>query len=225
MTGTISPADSAAGKAAAAARELYKQEDYLGSLKGLSDDELRERFKETMALEKAALQEWLDSGDCFIVSLAGKVHIPTCDSMRRYVDRDNAWGWNFRFPDRLLAPPFDEDPIPVWPMLRTRAQIERVPRYVACPLCVPDLVNVGKVSPKITWTYLPARSLKSKHFGTEFRLAEGTLLGALTKITTVETIKGLAFAAEFEHAEAPVTDPDTELMYRTGTRALAKQQS
>jgi hypothetical protein len=72
-----------------------------------------------------------------------------------------------------------------------------------------------------SWTYLPARSLGTKHFGTEFHLPPGTLLGVLTKISTVETIDGLEFSAEFEHAEAPVTDPDTELMYQTGTRALA----
>lgn len=221
MTGMRSPADSPAGQAAAAARKLYKQEDYLSTLHDLSDDELRERIKETVALEEQAMQEWLDSGDCYIVSLAGKVHLPTCDSMRRFVDRRAAWGLNLRFPERLQGNSPDEDPIPVWPLLKTRAQIEAMPRRTACPLCKPGLAHLDKARRAITWTYLPARSLKSKHFGTEFRLPEGTLLGALTRITTVETIDGLVFTAEFEHAEAPVTDPDTELMYQTGTRALA----
>lgn len=225
MTGTTSPADSPAGRAAAASRARYKDADYLKELCSLSHDEIRDRVKETAALEKAAMQGWLDSGDCYIISLAGKVHLPTCDSMKPFVDRDSAWITNLRFPQRLQGESPDEDPVPVWPILRTRAQIEAMPRRTACPLCKPDLAHLDKARRAITWTYLPARSLKSKHFGTEFRLPEGTLLGALTRITTVETIDGLDFTAEFEHAEAPVTDPDTELMYQTGTRALAQQQS
>lgn len=75
----------------------------------------------------------------------------------------------------------------------------------------------GQSPAAITWTHLPARSLQSKHFGTEFRLPDGTL----TSITTVETIHGLDFKAEFEHAQASVTDPETELMYLTKTRGLA----
>ncbi|WP_422759016.1 hypothetical protein [Paenarthrobacter sp. C1] len=221
MTGLISPADSPAGQAAAAARKAFKQEDYISALAGMSDGELRERIRETVVMEERALQEWLDAGDCYIVSLAGNVHLPTCDSMKRFVDRQAAWGLNLRFPQRLQGDSPDEDPIPAWPILRTRAQIEAMPRRTACPLCNPELAHLGKARRAITWTYLPARSLKSKHFGTEFRLPEGTLLGALTKITTVETIDGLDFRADFEHAEAPVTDPDTELMYQTGTRALA----
>jgi hypothetical protein len=223
MTGLTSPADSPAGQAAAAARELYKQEDYNSGLASRSDDELRERIRETVALEEQAMQEWLDSGDCYIVSLAGKVHLPTCESMRRFVDRQAAWGLNFRFPERLQGDSPDEDPIPVWPILRTRVQIEAMPRRTACPLCSPDLARLDKTQRAISWTYLPARSLKSKHFGTEFRLPEGTLLGALTKITTPEMIDGLD-RAEFEHAEAPVTDPDTEMMYQTGTRAPASER-
>jgi hypothetical protein len=82
MTGLTSPADSPAGQAAAAARKAYKQEDYISDLAALRDDELRERIRETVALEQEAMQEWLDSGDCYIVSLAGKVHLPTCDSMK-----------------------------------------------------------------------------------------------------------------------------------------------
>ncbi|MFD0046989.1 hypothetical protein ACFVGV_17545 [Pseudarthrobacter scleromae] len=221
MTGTTSPADSAAGRAAAASRALYRQEDYIRTLQDLSHGELRDQMKETVSLEKAAIQEWLDSGDCYIISLAGKVHLPTCDSMKRFVDRDSAWFTNLRFPQRLQGESPDEDPIPVWPILRTRAQIEAMPRRTACPLCKPDLAHLDKARRAITWTYLPARSLNSKHFSTEFRLPNGSLLGALTRISTVETIDGLLFTAEFEHAEAPVTDPDTELMYQTGMRALA----
>ena len=217
--------DSRAERTAVAARALYKQEDFLRSLDGLSDEELREHMRVTADLEKAAIKEWLDSGDCYIISLAGKVHLPTCDSMGRFVDRDSAWGLNFRFPKRLLGEGPDADPIPIWPILRTRAQIESLPSCTPCPLCAPMPVAPEKRFGANSWTYLRARSLNSKHFGTEFRLAEGTLLGALTKISTVETIDGFDFTAEFEHAEAPITDPDTEMMYRTGMRALAKQQS
>lgn len=215
--------DSPAARAAAASRARYKEEGYLQFLSGLSDDELRTKMKETVCLEKAAMKEWLDSGDCYIASLAGKVHVPTCESMRRFVDRDSAWGLNLRFPDRLLDGP-DDDPIPVWPILRTRAQVESLSKRTACPLCALHLEFLNKPERAITWTYLPASSLNSKHFGTEFRLADGPLLGALTRISTVETIDGLDFRADFEHAEAPVTDPDTRLMYRTGTRALAVRQ-
>lgn len=218
MTGT-SITDSPAQQAAAANRARYKQEDFRRSLEGLGDNEIRGLMDKTVALESAAMQEWLDSGDCYIVSLAGKVHLPSCDSMRRIVDRDAAWGVNFRFPVRLLDPPEYENPVRVWPLLRTRAQLEAMPKRTACPLCRPGLVHLNKPQVAIIWTYLPARSLDAKHFGTEFRFPSGTLLGALMKISTVETIDGLEFSAEFEHAEAPVTDPDTELMYQAGTRA------
>lgn len=224
MTGTTSIADSAA-RAAAAARALYKQDDYIRTLRDLSEDGLQERLKATVALEKEAMKEWLDSGDCYIISLAGKVHLPTCQSMHRYVDRDAAWwGLIFRFPDKMLEWP-DEDNLPPWPILKTRAQIEALPKYTACPLCAPDLAHLNKPERAITWTYLPARSLKSKHFGTEFRLADGSRLGALTRITTEETIDGLVFSASFSQAEAPIADPDMELMYRTGMRALAATET
>lgn len=222
MTGP-SITDSPAQQAVAANRAQYRQEDFLRGLESLSENEIRDFMEETVALEGVAMQEWLDSGDCYIVSLAGKVHLPTCESMRRFVDRDAAWGINFRWPRRLVDPPEGENPVPVWPMLRTRAQLEAMPKRTACPLCRAGLVHLNKPQVAVTWTYLPARSLGSKHFGTEFRLPSGTLLGALTRISTVETIEGLEFSAEFEHAEAPVTDPDTEVMYQTGTRALAKK--
>jgi hypothetical protein len=38
------------------------------------------------------VDRWLDSGICFILSSAGKVHLPQCPSMRQFVDRDAAWG-------------------------------------------------------------------------------------------------------------------------------------
>ncbi|CAH0126374.1 hypothetical protein SRABI83_00090 [Arthrobacter sp. Bi83] len=219
MTGTTSLADSPAARAAAASRAQYKQEDYLQSLSDLSEEELREQMRVTLALEKEAMKEWMDSGDCYIISQAGKVHVPTCQSMGRFVNRDAAWGLNLRYPDRLLDGP-DEDPIPVWPILRTRAQIESLAKRTACPLCALDLAFLDKPERAITWTYLRARSLNSQHFGTDFKLADGTPLGALTKITTEETIDGLTFSATFSQAEAPITEPDTELMYRTGMRAL-----
>lgn len=146
--------------------------------------------------------------------------MPTCDSIRRFVDRDSAWFTNFRFPQRLQGDSPDENSIPLWPILRTRAQIDAISRRTACPLCSPDIAHLDKAQGAIIWTYLPALSLKSKHFGTEFRLPDGTLLGALTRISTVETIDGLLYSAEFGNAEAPITDPDTELMYQTGSRAL-----
>ncbi|MDQ1053112.1 hypothetical protein QE394_001040 [Arthrobacter sp. SORGH_AS 212] len=223
MTGMTSPADSPAGQAAAAARELYKQDDYVQALQDLSHDELRDRMSETVALEKVAIQEWLDSGDCYVISHAGKLHLPTCDSMQRFMDRDSAWFTNLRFPQRLQGDAPDDDPIPAWPILRTRTQIEALSSYTPCPLCAPMPVPPEARFGAKQWTHLHARNLKSKHFGTEFRSADGSILGALTKITTVETIDGLDFTAEFEHAEAPITDPDIELMYRTGMRALANQ--
>lgn len=219
-----SPADSPAGQAAAAARELYKQEDFLRALQDLSHDELRERMRATVALETAAMQEWLVAGDCYIISLAGKVHLPMCLSMHRFVDRAEAWGLNLRYPQRLREDSRGDDPIPVWPNLRTRAQIEGLSSYTPCPLCTPLPVPPEKRFGTNNWTYLRARNLKSKHFGTDFRLADGSVVGALTKITTVETIDGLDFTAEFGPAKAPITDPDTELMYRTGMRALAEQR-
>jgi hypothetical protein len=102
-----------------------------------------------------------------------------------------------RFPGKTLEW-LNEDNLPQRPNLKTPAQIEALPKYTACPLCTPDLAHVNKPQRAITWTYIPAASLKSKHFGTEFRLANGTRLGALTRITTEETIDELAFKAEFD---------------------------
>lgn len=211
--------DSPAQLSAATARARLSDEGYLRELEGLSEEDLRAIVEETVALETAAMEEWLRSDDCYIVSLAGKVHLPGCESMRRFVDRRAAWSSNLRWPDRLLGPAEGEDPVPPWPLLRTRAQLDAMPRRTACPLCRPALAHLDEPRAAVSWTYLPARSLRSRHFGTEFRLASGTVLGALVRISSVETIAGLEFSAEFEQAEAPVTDPDTELMYRTGTRA------
>ena len=63
---------------------------------------------------------------------------------------------NFRWPGRLLDQLEGEDPVPVWPMLRTRAQLEAVPKRTACPLCRPGLVYINKPQVAISWAYLPA---------------------------------------------------------------------
>lgn len=213
-------AETAAERAEAASQALSEQEDYLRSLRYLTDDELLAQMRETLAREKMAMNAWLDSGDCFIIAGSGKVHLPSCPSMHQFVDRDAAWSVYFRYPERVRDWHGDDN-APAWPILRTRAQIEALPKYMACPLCAPDLDHADKRSGAKGWTYLAASSLKSKHFGTEFSLTDGTALGALTKISTEETMDGLVFSAVFAEAEAPITDPDTRLMYRTGTRALA----
>ena len=70
---------------------LNAQEDYVRSLRHLSDDELRGQLVDTLRKEKAVVDRWIDSGDCFILSAAGKVHLPSCPSMRALVDREAAW--------------------------------------------------------------------------------------------------------------------------------------
>jgi hypothetical protein len=62
---------------------------------------------------------------------------------------------------------------------------------------------------------LKAGSLGTKHFGKDFRLVDGTKIGALTKISRVETTDGLEFKAEFDGLDFPVTDPSIEMMYST----------
>lgn len=208
----------------AAAEALSDQEDYLRSLRYLSDDELLAQMRAKLAEEKRAMNEWLDSGDCYIISGSGKVHAPTCGSVRPFVDRDAAWEPYFANLDRVRDWHGD-DSAPSWPILATRAEVESLPKYIACSVCAPELNHADKRIGAKGWTVLPVSSLKSKHFGTEFRLADGTELGALTRISTEETIEGLIFTAEFDKAEAPVADPATKVMYRTGTRALATTQA
>lgn len=203
----------------AAAKSLSEQEDYLRSLRYLSDDELLAQMRAMLAEEKKAMNEWLDSGDCYIISGSGKVHTPACGSVRPFVDRDAAWEPYFANLDRVRDWHGD-DSAPAWPVLATRAEVESLRKYTACTVCDPALNHADKRVGAKGWTVLPASNLKSKHFGTEFSLADGTELGALTRISTEETIEGLIFAAVFDKAEAPVTDPATKVMYRPGTRAL-----
>lgn len=201
--------------------ELNEREDYIRGQRHLSDEELRAQLVDTLRKEKALVERWVDSDDCFIVSGSGKVHLPTCPSMRAVVDRDAAW-----------APYLDDlgrvrdwhggDSAPPMPALMTRSDVEDLVRYTSCTVCAPALDHTDKWPSARGWTIVKAGNLNYRHFGTAFSLAEGSEIGTLTRITRDETADGLDFAAYFDALIDPVTDPLIEVMYRTGTRPTAK---
>lgn len=197
--------------------ELHAQEDFIRSQRHLSDDELRAQLVDTLRKEKALVDQWVDSGDCFIISGSGKVHLPTCPSMRALVDRDAAWAPYLDDLERVRDWHGDDNAPPM-PALLTRADVEDLARYTSCPVCAPSLDHADKRPSARGWTMLKAGSLNYRHFGTAFSLADGTEIGVLTRIAKDETADGLEFAAYFDGVVEPVTDPLIEVMYRTGTR-------
>lgn len=204
-------------RARAAARTLNEQEDYERSLRYLSDGELRAQLVEKLRKEKALLARWLDAGDCYLISGAGRVHLPSCPSMRRFTDRDAAWAPYLDDLERVRDWHGDDNAPPMATM-RTRAQVESMRTYRVCPMCSPTLDHTEKRNDVKGWTALKAGSLIRKHLGTDFSLADGTGIGVLTRIAIVDTAEGTDFRAEFDGLDAPVTDPATAVMYRTGTR-------
>lgn len=206
--------DSAAERGQAAAPERYEREDDLPGQRHPSDAELRRQLTDTLRKETALVEKWVSSQDCFILSDAGKVHLPSCSDTQALMDREAAW-----------APYLDDlervrdwngtDNAPPMPALLTRADVEDLASYTACPGCTPALDHTEKRAATRGWTAVQAGGLNFRHFGTMFSLADGTELGALTRISRVETADGLDFAAEFDGIVDPVADPLTELVYRT----------
>ncbi|MCC9175840.1 hypothetical protein [Arthrobacter sp. zg-Y179] len=196
-----------------ASKALNEQENFLRRQDYLSDEELTENLLAGIRREKAIVESWLDSGDCFVLSSAGKVHLPQCSSMRQFMDREAAWAPYLRDLERVRD--WSGDTYPSMPVLRTRAQVEDLKAYKTCPMCAPTLDHSDKRQGVRGWTLLKAGSLKAKHFGKTFSLAGGSSIGVLTEISTVETAQGLDFRAEFDGLAAPVTDPMTQVMYRT----------
>lgn len=103
------------------------------------------------------------------------------------------------------------------PALLTRADVEAMVSYKTCPVCAPTLDHTDKRVGVKGWTVLKAGSLNRRHLGTVFSLPDGSEIGALMKISRVDTLEGTDFQAEFDGLGSPVTQA-TELMYRTGTR-------
>lgn len=197
--------------------DIADQEDYIRGMRHLSDDELRAELVDRLGREKAVVAAWLDAGDCFLISGAGKVHLPNCQSMAMFVDRDRAWALYLRDLERVRDWHGD-DHAPPMPALLTRADVESMTAYKTCPLCAPTLNHTDKRVGVKGWTVLKAGSLNRKHLGTVFSLPDGSEIGALTKISRVDTLDGTDFRAEFEGLGSPVTGQATEVMYRTGTR-------
>ena len=209
--------ETAQGRLRSAMDELNAQEDYVRSMRHLTDEQLRAQLVDTLRKEKAKIADWLDSGDCFIIAGSGKVHLPSCPSMRQFVDRDAAWAPYLDDLERVRDWHGDDN-APAFPALRTRAQIEAMRTYRICPTCAPTLDHTDKRSGAKGWTVLKAGSLNRRHLGTTFSRSDGTGIGVLAKISTIETLEGTDFHAVFDGLDSPVTDPATELMYRTGTR-------
>jgi hypothetical protein len=120
--------ETAKDRERAAWDELNAQEDYVRSMRHLSDDELSAQLVETLRKEKARIGAWLDSGDCS--SSPGQAFISRPAGMP--VGRDAAW-----------APPGRSGTCPELARRRclngasTRVNIESLPSYRICPLCAP----------------------------------------------------------------------------------------
>lgn len=198
--------------------ELADQEDYIRSMRHLSDEDLREKLVITLRAEQAAVDRWMDAGDCFVMSGAGNIHRPSCPSVSVFIDRDKAWAPYLHHLERVRDWHVSDN-IPPMPALLTRSDVEAMRAYKTCPVCAPTLDHTDKGVGVKGWTVLKAGSLNRRHLGTMFSLPDGSEIGALTKIATVDTLEGTDFQAEFDGVGSPITGPATELMYRTGTRA------
>lgn len=189
-------------------------ENYLRRMDYLTDDELRDQLKESIRKEKATLDKWAASGEFFILSGARKVHLPTCPSMRRDMDRDAAWAPYLRDLERVRDWRGD-DHSPGMPTLLTRSHVEALPKYTTCPTCSPTLDHADKRRTPKGWTVLKAGSLLGKHIGLTFVRDNGEEIGELERIVRVETAAGLDLAVFFKGAAEPWTDPEKMLQYRT----------
>ncbi|CAH0136286.1 hypothetical protein SRABI26_00354 [Arthrobacter sp. Bi26] len=198
-----------------ASRDLAANEDYLRRMDYLTDEELREQLKATIRRETASLDEWAAAGEYFVLSDAGKVHLPTCPTIQRFMDRDVAWAPYLRHLERVRDWHGSDDNAPDMPRLKTREQIEALDRYATCPLCAPTLDHTDERRNPKGWMVLKAGSLKAKHFGRTFFLPSGEDLGGLSRLTRDETPAGLTFRAEFADGARHVTDPEAMLQYRT----------
>lgn len=193
---------------------LYEHEDFLRRKDFLSDEELTRQLVSILHQEKITVNHWLDTGDCFVLSSSGKVHLPLCPSMRQFVDRDAAWAPFFR--DLEGVRDWHGSPnAPTMPRMLTRTEVEGLRTYQSCPVCAPTLDHTDKRRGARGWKTLKAGSLKGNHFGKSFCLVDGTEIGALAKISIVETVEGVDFRAEFDGLASPVTDSSAEVMYLT----------
>lgn len=199
---------------AEASKDLAANEDYLRRMDYLTDDELREKMKESMRREKAALDKWAASGEFFIMSGARKVHLPTCPTMSRDMDRDRAWGPYLRDLERVRDWHGDDNS-PRMPTLLTRAEVEALPKYGTCHICAPTLDHTDKRKAPKGWTTLKAGSLKGKHIGLLFYGADGQAIGELVRITRVDTSAGQDLEVSFAGITEPLTDSEKMLQYRT----------
>lgn len=206
--------DKADDRPDSAGSGLNVQVDTLTGQRQLSDEELLAQLADTVRKEKALVERWTASGDCFILSGSSKVHLPTCPSVSAVVDREAAWAPYLNDLERVREW-HGTDNAPPMPALMTRADVEDLTRYSSCPVCAPTLDHADKRPSAPGWTALKAGSLNFRHFGIPFSLAEGAEIGVLTKLSRVETADGLDFAAAFDGIVDPVTDPLTEVMYRT----------
>lgn len=179
----------------------------------------KKELADTLGQEKAVVE---DSGDCFVISGSNKVHLPTCPSMRTLVDRDAAWAPYLDDLERVRDWHGDDNAPPM-PALMSRTDVEDLARYTSCRTCAPSLDHTDKRPTEKGWTLLKAGSLNYPHFETAFALPGGGELGALTKLSRVETANGLDFAATSDWVIDPGVDPLIEVMYRTGSRPQESQ--
>jgi hypothetical protein len=137
--------------------ELADQEDSIRSMRHLSDDELRAKLVNALREEQAAVDRWLDAADCFVMSGAGRIHLPNCPSVSGFIDRSKAWAPYLDDLERVRDW-HGSDNVPPMPALLTRADVEAMRAYKTCPVCAPALDHVDKRVGVKGWTAATKRS-------------------------------------------------------------------
>lgn len=209
---TVNESDA---RAAAASEDLSRAEDYLRREEYLDDDQLRAQLLERVRAEKEAVDSWLHGGEFYIIAGSGKVHLPTCDSVGRWLDREQMWQPWLDDLERVRNW-HGGDNAPAFPKLLDRAGVEALRTYTTCQLCAPTLDHIEKRGGRKGWQSIQASSLGAKHFGLHLSTTEGRELGQLVRISNILTADGQDFQAEFTASE-PITDPDTLMMYQKKT--------
>lgn len=194
-----------------ALERLNDEEDYLRRQHNLKDEELRAEVHQRIRNEKAAINSWFRSGEFFILARSGRVHLPTCETVSHWLDRDTMWEPYLLDLERVKDW-HGSDNYPVFPTLLDRASVEARRSYTTCQTCSPALDHTVKRGGRRGWQNVLAGHLGPKHFGLHMSTPDGRDIGQLVRVASVLTAKGRNFLAEFTGPE-PITDPDVVLMY------------
>lgn len=194
-----------------ASSNLYEQEDYLRRQEYLSDDDLRDRMRESIRIEQKRIDSILGT-EFYIMAGSGKIHLPTCPSVRQLLDQAAMWEPYLQDLERARDW-HGSDNSPSRPAMFSRTTVETLEEYETCGLCVPPLNHQSKRRAPKNWQPLRAGSLGANHFDKDLFTGEDDHLGALDRVTTVLTKDGARFRAEFSNGQT-ITDPEIVVRYK-----------